>query len=328
MRKKQKILFSVFVGLLVATVAAISVWGIFLQKTDGNSLPLTSVSSNADTSMAAILENENDTDLVYGFYANVSLDEVLRTSCLIVKGSYVGPQETSTHTDHVFTNLEILRGEYSEPTLSVCDYPELPLEGCQYKSGKEYLLVLGKTVSVYLEHDEYYPQENLHIPLEPSATMLMQGRPLGRDVEEQEFMEDPIQFLSKFPIPEADLEEYVDGTPYMFSNSWEEIIPQCGYVLKLDIGASVTKNEKYGTEAYDCSVQEVYKGGEVDSEIILNFFEGMVEQGKEYIALLEKVGDGNSLVYALAAKEDVVFPADSAEAQEIIQAMEDGGETE
>lgn len=261
-------------------------------------------------------------------YADIPLGEILQKSKLILKGKYVGPQEAATHTDHVFAVLEVFRGSYDGSEISLCEPPDLPFVGCSYEADVEYLLVLTKESNVYKEHDVYYyPSSSLHVPLCPGAHMVVQGgRPLGKTEEEREFVADPIGFLAKVPSLTAEQEEEPLGTHYVLFDTWEEILPQCGYVLKLKIGSSVIKNEVWGTESFGCEVLNVYKGGEVPGSIISNFFDGTVEQGKEYIVLAERAGNEDSLVYPLAAKKDVVFPVGSADAKRVIETI-GGGET-
>lgn len=276
----------------------------------------------ADESGGAIREPP----ICEGQYEDIPLGEILQKSKLILKGKYMGPQEAATHTDHVFTVLEVFRGSYDDSEISLCESPILPFIGCSYKRDVEYLLVLTKESNVYKEHDVYYyPSLDLHVPLYPGACMVVQGgRPLGETEEEREFMEDPIGFLAKLPPLTAEQEEEPLGTHYVLFDSWEEILPQCGYVLKLKIGSSVIKNEVWGTESFNCEVLEVYKGEDAAGVVITNFFDGMVEQGKEYIVLAERAGNEDSLVYPLAAKKDVVFPVGSPEAKKIVQAIKEG----
>lgn len=255
----------------------------------------------------------------------ISFGELLQESTLIVKGRYDGPQETSTHTDHLFTVFQVLRGEYAGSEISLCEYPQKEFGHSSYEIGVEYLLVLANPVPVYREHDRYSPIADLCVPLYPGASLSVQGgRPLGKNEEEKEFMEDPIGFLKKISTPVEDPKAKFLGMPRVFSGPWEKVLPKCNHVLRVNICGLVYKSEEQGIETFDCDVLETYKGNEFEGGITITFFEGMVAQGGEYVVLLERIGEENPPVYVLAAKEEGVFSAGSAEAQEIIQAIEAG----
>lgn len=239
-------------------------------------------------------------------YQSVSLSEVVQASNLIVKASYTGPVECKTHLDHSFSVSEVLYGDYSDPTINVCEYDELPIE-YQYEPGQEYLLVLERSVSVYFEHDRFYPVADVFVPLNSNEPVFMAGQALGSEGEA--LAKDPEGQLKKMITRRGGLDAYW-GTEYVTSNEVSEIAASASHILKVEIGNVLHENESLGTTSFECKVKEIYSGTNTDEDVFINFFDGTVESGKDYVVLVNQV-EPDSLVYSLAAKDNSVFPADA-----------------
>ena len=249
-------------------------------------------------------------------WMDISLSEAVQGSNLIVKGVYAGPVECTTHIDHTFDVTQLMYGDYDNDSLAVCEYPDLPLRfgGAEYKIGDEYLLILEKNVSVYREHDRFYPVAGLFVPLSCDGPVIMQEKEIGE--EGIALAENPEEQLARMLPNRSGLDAY-SGTEFVPSIEIDKVDVQSSHVLEVIIGDILNENENLGTTCYECEVLNVYSGCGTAEQVFINFFTGSVEPGRNYLVAVNQV-EPDSLVYALAAKENAVFAMNSAEADTMI----------
>lgn len=254
-------------------------------------------------------------------YSTDSVFEALQSSNVIVMAVCLGAQDSQGHVDYQFSVEEVLYGTYGEETIYVCDYPDAPLRS-EYEAGKSYLLALEWSRIVYYPHDLFLPVANLFVPLaEPERVTIGEG-PGGE--EGRELAENPRVVIQRVLESRNSITSPCEGTKFVNSSDLNTILGESDYVLRIEIGDWLTQNDNLGTIAYECQVAELLKGESADYSIYINFFVGTVEPGKEYIVAVNKVGP-QSLVYALAAKENAVFSAQSEEADSIVSQLKDNG---
>lgn len=234
---------------------------------------------------------------------------VLEAYCVVL-ATLDNIDEGETLRLYNFTLTEVLKGDGMPTNFSVTEgYGEYYVEQLnhsytsiepKYKVGNEYLLILSKLSSVYLDEDEYMDVSDVLIEVGKNDELLqtsMYHLPTDLSFKNLSELKSKVQQNLK---NSKKIEAY--GLPFSKSDNIDEIMEVTQHVYHVRIGGITIESKKSNRDTYLCEVIETIKGTEA-KEIQVTLFKETVKIGEEYILLLNK-GE-NSLLYALSSKNSV-----------------------
>ena len=167
-----------------------------------------------------------------------------------------------------------------------------------FASGVSYLLLLSRQSSVFTEGDDFgFVSRNIIIPAdgyEKSATL--RGDDLRGFIKTQEALDafDNGRLAEYIKEAVKDNPRIADGIPYTVSSDPKEIIAFSDYVFKVKIDDLESHSLKGDRITGYCIVEETMKGDLDNTNIMITFPMGQVEQGSSYIVAV--CGSGSFFV--------------------------------
>lgn len=240
---------------------------------------------------------------MYDVEDSITFEEALSVSNCIVKGEYVKRWNYDSHYEEEFLVKDVIKGTTDDQVIfvfgehtsaeNVCASHADSIDHAVYKAGEEYWLVLERWTSVYDEHDRYYAYDKV------ISTNEWKVKNEGADNLKAS--------LNQIKRKRAAVEVY--GGEYTNSADIKEIGDFSDVVVLVEAEELFYESDIMNTQTYRCTVIEDIQGKAEDQEIFMVVFEGTVEIGEQYVAML-KQADENSLVYTLAAKENAIMVSD------------------
>lgn len=233
-----------------------------------------------------------------GSFAQNSIPEaeterLIRGCTHIVKAEYAGTESWDRGEMLAFVPLETWKGEIGEERIYLQAEDPVLLGRQGFKKGDTVILLLNRHISVYWPHDIYTAAEGYELGALEKARV------------------DSI--LANAPPPEKDFY----GVEYTLSREVSEILEASECVFAVE-PVSASFPEGRGTGTWLCRVRAALRGQPVYREIHIVFFPGDVEEGKEYLVLLNQV-DGGTL-YVLSSRNSV-YPLEEAQRMEEFAAL-------
>lgn len=210
--------------------------------------------------------------------------------CVVVQRAYVDATEHSA---------AYIRGERS------------------YVPGTRYLLVLERSRSVYWDADRYVPLGDVVLPLEDPRTARMYDAPLEDHwaCGETDDPETVTAYVRRLIEEDRSPRREVWGAPFIEAQSFEEAEAAAELVLLVRTDALMITGRVAPTETWACRILDSRKGDldylEGNMDVLVTFFAGTVETGREYWICVNKP-DETSRIFVLASKENSVREAEKA----------------
>ncbi len=252
----------------------------------------------------------------------MTFDESLSAATDIVAAVYTGEYERhGVYYDSTFTPVEWLKGTDTQGDIRVrtCDMTvDVTDAGIRYKTkandyvqGAKYVLVLSKTISVYLPYDVYLPMNNIMIEYGETPTMYNDSF-VGDFSESEPESEDTsgvINYIEEFLLSGEDVSR-VTGYDFIRSDDIAEVVSGSSVVAEVVPEELTGSSDNNDTERYLCSVRDVLKGTVDGESINIIFIADSVEPGSEYLVMLEQAGDSG--YYILSSKISVCGSGDES----------------
>lgn len=237
----------------------------------------------------------------------------------VIIGVYQETLEHDSYSEHLFAVEEVLKGETtaekiylrsSVVSVEATEHSPTYVSGAlEYERGQRYLLVTERTVSVYYDHDRYVLLADAYIPLSDSQEWSMYSQELDKHWEGmgQENILVQIEALAA----DSSTQPYY-GTAYAESETMDDIMDSAEFIMKVTVNSLFVSSESNGTETYNCTPDQVYKGNldylgeDISQGVLVVFFHGTVEKGESYYVLVNKA-DEFSRIFTLAAKDNSWF---------------------
>lgn len=265
----------------------------------------------------------------------MSFEEALSSATDVLTGKFVS--YTTVSDEVVYTELEfeveeVLKGEtdseviyvFEVPTLvSFSDMEESYLTATyDYTVGESYLLVLSRRVSVYYEHDRYYQEGEIYIPLSEPTDSMMYTQPLtlhntsGLSLADEEDLLSSIEGILVSVAAEDNTESSAYfGSAYIDSEDISELAAASDYVFSVQTVELLVEGVYAQTETWICKIETLYKGDISESvlsgRIYVVFFSGQVSAGEEYIVMASRSGP-DSLIFTLTSENSVISCEDTS----------------
>jgi len=266
-------------------------------------------------------QTQNNTESIYindeyknQFEASViyrSLDDALSNSNCIVTAKLEQIIESNDYREYLFKLTDTIKGTmnlesfyvqegYGYHSVQTANFSYSTLDS-QYSIGREYVLVLSKTISVYFDKDIYMVSGDIFIELDSDKNITSYTR--YHEPEEKGFktLNEIITYV-ELNIP-LDNDPKVYGMPYTKSEEIEDIVNASEYIVKAKI-INIHTEGRTNRNTYKCKVSESIKGL-TSNEILVILFKDTVAFGGEYLLLLNKDNE-DSLIYTLSSVNSVV----------------------
>lgn len=250
----------------------------------------------------------------------LSFEDLVAMSDSAVLGEYISTDAYENYVEHRFKVESVYFGDINDEEIYLfsnigtahvmeTDY-EYSLTACPYEVGKKYILIMSKNVSIMFPHDRYVTGAQLVICPEDDLYS-MYSAPIqtaeGKDI---------VDYLSE--LPNAYAPSMVTAAAAEYGSAMEKAVSEAGFTAKVSVDGLYFEGEIHNGNTYLCSIDEIYKGGELvyreDGKILLVILKNTVEVGKKYIVCFSQVGP-DSLVYKQQTIDSVYEASDDAEMQ-------------
>lgn len=224
-----------------------------------------------------------------------SFDETASLSTNIIVAEFMGEKTfDSGRTELIFAPSAEYKGKLSTSNeIYALPYGNIYTEG-DYEVGETYLLLLQRFSSVYSNYDTYCILYN---------DIICFSDP---DWEQQ------LNAVSYTVATTDDTSPTYSIHEYTLSDNVSEIIETADSIFTVYVDSVLSTSEVRDTTSYQCSVTGTFRGTPTNNgNIIVTFFNGTVEEGREYIVFLNSISE-TSKVYTLAARTGV-FSMEDAE---------------
>lgn len=216
----------------------------------------------------------------------------------------------SIDEDTIYTSMSLDAYSWSEGECTIFNYVK----------GHQYLLIARKDDSVYYDHPYYSIRSSDFLPLDDDIGAFVWGYDLaaaGSDFIDREKMAElvpsgnAIEYIEKLCEKRPWVAE--EEQKYTTSVDMYEIAKECEFVLAVTPKSISLVSDWRNTATYYCTVNRQIKNSSVKypvhigDEIHLPFFIDSVEEGEQYIVMVNRAGgaDSGSSVFSLAAKTAV-----------------------
>ena len=227
----------------------------------------------------------------------LSEEEVMAYATHIVKAEYLGAEVSEYRTKLRFAPKEAIKGKldaeedkviYVEPRIGEA------ASKIAYTVGEQYLLFLEKHIIVYDEYPTYVQLGELLIS--------------SQDSQWEAYCKAAVDIAEKTGAKTPD--SY--GYEFTDSEDLNDIISFAGRIFLVSVDSVFVESTDRPTTVYRCKVRKTVKKQPArDGDILITFFNGTVEMGKEYLVFLADTRETATL-YALAAKDGCVYDIDTA----------------
>ncbi|MCI8625221.1 MAG: hypothetical protein HFI40_02920 [Lachnospiraceae bacterium] len=264
----------------------------------------------------------------------LSVEDAIQQSTDIMVATYVQEHVYDTYVEQEFQVKQRIKGATEASTIYLYEIPsDVTIDESDisyisgsylYKQGKDYMLVLERQVSVYYDHDRYLLLGEIYMPLSDMGSSMIYDTEISEhmDVDITEVETEPalLQYIEEVLDSEKSQAQEFVGIPYEESDKLSDIILASTHILQIEIGTPLPEGDD--RELYHCKIKKCWKGTvsseDLAGEIIIPFWKGQAQTGKEYIVLLNQVGEASRL-YVFSSRNSLFAVEDI----EVISAIEE-----
>jgi len=264
---------------------------------------------------------------VIAVVAKMSFSEAIDLSDCVVIGEYVSSHETDWGgIDYEFRVKDTLRGNVPEEIIHVVSFKGIAyvegesytyeLGGDFYENGREYILVLGRNDSLFLEYPQFATLCGIVIPIEDIGKSNMYGEKLS-DVADNS-LEEIKSLIREARLAKQKQKWYTDATDY------STIVNESRFVMKVRITGLSSEGITANSNIYLFEPIEVLKGDLPINEINKDYYsialmKGSVLVGKSYIVMVNWSDGEDSYMLMQSSLRSVVDTGDETTVNEIYQ---------
>lgn len=244
-------------------------------------------------------EPEMDEYYVIWDVAEITFEEAVARDTHIVDAKFLGFYPAEKEVQLLFQVKKVYKGAFREKNELIyvtklrSDYRLEPGEEETYEVGKEYMLFLAKTSSVYLDYDVYKPLGQIYMP---------ETSPKWKETHS----------LVKKLLKEAESEVTGEEIPFTRSKEVGDAVAIAENIFVVRVEKLQSPSMGKLCKDYLCRVtQTVRNQPKRNGEIYITFFADSVEVGGEYLVMLSRP-TGRADGYTLASPNSV-FTLEAAE---------------
>ncbi len=272
-------------------------------------------------------ENNKKTVRTESLVLPVTFSEAVALSDSIGIAEYIDCKENEETIEYRFKIIESLKGELEE-RINLFDYPrtvwvteegrKYEVDSSVYETGKQYLLIMNKSESLFDDYPHYIPVTDVYIPMHAIETGSLQGK----SISESYGIEDEMELRAALSsIPYSIAEQGGLEKLYTEAEDYETIIKESEYVLEVEV-SSVKSEGKDNGDFYFCKVLNILKGEnpliieEGTEGLQIKFLKNSVEIGGRYFVIINHVTE-TSYLYLQSAKNGVIDVEESEKVEEV-----------
>ena len=263
----------------------------------------------------------NDKDTLYSVSQDIvylTFEETIDAATNIVQAKYIEMEDLGTYYELLFNIEKQYKGNITEDYLYVyCEksYVNVPEKGYifdnlgEYITGKSYILLLERHVSVYYEHDMFLILSPTDLPVDTLKDLHIYGQETltaHSSITESDtvtFQQFESYITNKVEESPLQGKSYY-GTAYIDSSDIEIIVKDSDYVVRLKPKTQGDVLASGKTAIYDCEVIKQYKGILDTENIRVKFLLNTVDINSEYIVAIND--SAVSGLYILSSKNSVM----------------------
>lgn len=272
--------------------------------------------------------NNAESEFHYGspVQSNMTYEEIIAAASHIMKAEYVGVAEGTGSYDYLeFKPTENIKGTPEGSPIGVVYYKNVvdgntdTVTGDIYEPGTEYLLILNRIYSVFLDRELYVASAPMvRKCISPEGYDRMSDKSIDYDTLRSSQIAD---YEAKCAEAAAtargnDTSSQYSSCHYVRSDRIEDITAGSTYIFRVKALEKKYEIAENNSEGYTCLVTAELKGT-ADSETINVQFrkDSNVTPGKEYLILVVKID--NSVEYYVSSKNSVFPVTDTATVSQI-----------
>lgn len=252
-------------------------------------------------------------DIVY-----LTFEQTIDAATNIVQAKYIEMEDLGTYYELLFNIEKQYKGNITEDYLYVhCEksYVNVPEKGYnfdnlgEYVTGKSYILLLERHISVYYEHDIFLILSGTYLPVDNLEKLHIYGQEAltaHSSIKESdtETFQQFENYITK-KVDESPLKgKSYYGTAFIDSGDIEVIVKDSEYVVRLKPKTQGDGVASGKTAIYDCEVIKQYKGILDVENIKVKFLLNTVDMNSEYIVAIND--SAVSGLYILSSKNSVM----------------------
>jgi len=284
--------------LFIVMVILITTFSVGCTGTENN-VQRNQVSNSVQTpGKVTITENEISKSSMY-----ITFDEAIISSYGIVVAELLDSNKLETGTTlYNFKILHKLKGTFDEDVINVYDSIERN-EKNFYADGNQYILLLDKTMNVFLPEPRYHNFATIDVLLDKDGKIINSYQYNKILSLENCLSVDDLSSYIKMITKDNPVDEYSGqlGAKYVETDDFEAIISQSEYIAKI-VPKDVIISNEYAS-FMKCTVINKYKG-DLPDEVGIHMFPN-AKVGAEYLVLLVKT-DENGESFTVSSKSSQI----------------------
>ena len=272
------------------------------------------------------VDENNDSEItIFGLEQFLTFNDAIDLSDVIVVATYISSEISNEQVKSKFNVSEVLRGDINEDVVYIFDSighssvfdSELSYQtgSIDYKVNKEYLLILSRNDSLFLDYPQHAIISGLFIPIDNIEKSTMYGEPLF-EMADIRSTSDIRSTIHSAKAPNND-----EGQRYTSATDLPTIILESDYILEIEIIDLYVEGIYANSNTYYCRIINNLRGENIntieDTDVILvSFIKDSVEIGESYIIMVNRVGR-KSLIYTQSSLRSVISMYDVITIEEI-----------
>lgn len=278
--------------------------------------------------------NDAESEFHYGspLHSDMTYEEIIAAASHIMKAEYVGVAEGTGSYDYLeFKPTENIKGTPEDSPIGVVYYKNVvddstgsaydvdTVTGDIYEPGTEYLLILNRIYSVFLDRELYIASAPMvRKCISPEGYNRMADKFIDYDtLRNSQIAEYEAKCVEVAATARGnDTSSQYSSCHYVRSDRIEDITAGSTYIFRVKALEKKYEIAENNSEGYTCLVTAALKGT-ADSETINVQFrkDSNVTPGKEYLILVVKID--NSVEYYVSSKNSVFPVTDTATVSQI-----------
>ena len=186
-----------------------------------------------------------------------------------------------------------------------------------YETGKEYVLILHRFESLFLEYARYFLVNDIHIPCSDTKSAVMNGSPLDITGDVKSTIKN---------IANANGYSEEDKRDIYRTENLETVVKECDAIIEVRVLGVVAEGILHNGTTYTCEYIDSLTTSEVpvnpdNNLFVVSFRDSLIEGNTYYLTV--SVGDSSSIVYTLASPYGIVPTYDTAAYEQIVTWLEE-----
>ena len=247
----------------------------------------------------------------------VTLASSVESSHAGVVGEFVAFYDRGQLSEFEFIVKDVLYGNVPESRIIVThqltsNETALVMDENTYEAGEEYVLILHRFESLFLEYARYYIVNDIHIPYNDTQSAVMNGSPLA-------IIGDVKSTVKNIANTNGYSEE--EKRDIYRTENLETVVKDCDAIIEIRVLGVAAEGVLHNGTTYTCQYINSLTGNDVpvnpDGNLFVVSFRDSLLLGNTYY-LTVSAGDSSSVVYTLASPQGIIPTYDASAYEQIV----------